>query len=254
MTHESKRVDLGGLRRRARMGTNGPEAGAAMLVVMLVLLVVTASATMAVYSTQFEVRATGHQRQAMQTTMVAEAGLVAGTTTIEMVGGARVLRWRMERAPRAVGTRLSAEDPPLGSMNNETERFLSSDLVPGTSPSVRLATTDATGFGLSAFEPRFIVDVNDGYNVLPTFVGQAAGTRVDGNGTVQMQYYVATVTSRGRMVRNGLLDANGGYSGAGVFTPPEAALTGARAHLRRDIFETAATARSVTISGPYSPM
>ena len=222
-----------------------------MLVVMLVLLVVTASATLAVYSTQFEVRATGHQRQAMQTSMVAEAGLVAATTTIEMVGGARVLRWRMERAPRTPGvTRLSAEDPPLGAMNNETERFLSTDLIPGSAPNVRLATTDSSGFALSAFEPRFIVDINDGYNVLPTFVGQAAGTRVDGNGTVQMQYYVATVTSRGRLVRNGLLDANGGYTG-GVFTAPEATR---QWHLRRDIFETAATARSVTISGPYSPM
>ena len=115
---------------------------------------------------------------------------------------------------------------------------------------MRLATTDASGFALSAFEPRYIVDINDGYNVLPTFVGQAAGTRVDGNGTVQMQYYVATVTSRGRLVRNGLLDANGGYA-SGVFTPAEAAR---QPHLRRDIFETAATARSMTISGPYSPM
>lgn len=222
-----------------------------MLVVMLVLLVVTASATLAVYSTQFEVRATGHQRQAMQTSMVAEAGLVAATTTIEMVGGARVLRWRMERAPRTPGvTRLSAEDPPLGAMNNETERFLSSDLVPGSSPGIRVASTDAAGFSLSAFEPRFIADVNDGYNVAPTFVGAAAGTRVDGNGAVQLQYFVATITSRGRMVRNGLLDVNGGYA-SGVFTAPEA---GRSAHLRRDIFETASTARSTTISGPYAPM
>lgn len=233
-------------------GIDGRESGAAMLIVMMVLLVVTASATLAVSSAQFEIRATGHQRQAMQTAMVAEAGLVAATTTIEMVGGARVLRWRMERAPRAVGTRLSAEDPPLGAMNNETERFLSTDLVPGTAPNVRARTTETAGFGLSAFEPRYIVDINDGYNVLPTFVGAAAGTRVDGNGTVQLQYYVATVTSRGRMVRNGLLDANGGYAGAGgVFTPPESARPN---HLRRDIFETSVTARAVTVSGPYAPM
>lgn len=235
---------------RAKAGLDHAEGGAAMLVVMMVLLVVTASATLAVYSTQFEIRATGHQRQAMQTSAVAESGLVAATTTIEMVGGARVLRWRMERAPRAPGTRLSAEDPPLGTMNNQTERFLSSDLMPGTAPNVRLATTDAAGFALSAFEPRYIVDINDGYNVLPTFVGRAAGTRVDGNGTVQLQFYVATLTSRGRMVRNGLLDANGGYA-SGVFTLAEA---GRANHLRRDIFETAATARANTISGPYAPM
>lgn len=235
---------------RRKTGLAHAESGAAMLVVMLVLLTVTASATLAVYSTQFEIRAAGHQRQAMQTNAVAEAGLVATTSTIEMVGGARVLRWRMERNPRAPGMRLSAEDPPLNSMNNQTERFLSSDLMPGTAPNVRMAATDATGFALSAFEPRFIVDINDGYNILPTFVGRAAGTRVDGNGTVQLQFYVATITSRGRMVRNGLLDANGGYA-TGVFTRPEAGRDG---HLRRDIFETAATSRAVTISGPYAPM
>lgn len=228
----------------------GPEAGAAMLVVMLVLLVVTASATLAVYSTQFEIRATGQQRQAMQAQMVAEAGLVAATATIEMTGGARVLRWRMQRAPRPTPTWLSPEDPPLSPMNNQSERFLSTDLVPGLTPNVRFATTDTSATALSAFEPRYIVDVNDGYNVLPTFVGQAAGTRVDGNGTVQLQFYVATITSRGRLVRNGLVDANGAYT-AGVYTPAEA---GRLPHLRRDIFETSATSRAMTVSGPYAPM
>lgn len=232
-------------------GIEGRESGAAMLIVMMVLLVVTASATMAVSSAQFEIRAAGHQRQAMQTGMVAESGLVAATTTIEMVGGARVLRWRMERARRVVGTRLSAEDPPLGAMNNETERFLSNELIPGSAPNIRARTTEAAGFGLSAFEPRYIIDVNDGYNVLPTFVGAAAGTRVDGNGTVNLQYYMSTITSRGRMVRNGLLDASGGYGAGSVFTPAEASRP---AHLRRDIFETSVTARAITISGPYAPM
>ncbi len=221
-----------------------------MLVVLLVLLAVTASATLAVYSTQFELRAVGHQRQAMQAEMVAEAGLVAASTTVEMTGGARVLRWRMERAPRMVGTRLSPEDPPLTAMNNQTERMLSTELVPGLTPNVRYASTDASAMGLSAFEPRYIVDISDGFNTLPTFVGQAAGTRVDGNGTIQLRYYAAVFTSRGRIVRSGIVDASGGYTG-GMFTPAEASRP---MHLRRDIFETAATARSLTISGPYAPM
>ncbi len=233
--------------RSTHVGRSDRERGAAMLVVMMVLLVVTASATLAVYSSQFEIRAAGHQRQAMQTAAVAEAGLVAATTTIEMVGGAGQLQTQM--TPRPVGTRLSAEDPPLAAMNNETARILSSDLLPGSALFVRSATTDSAGFALSAFEPRFIVDVNDGYDVLPTFVGRGAGTRVDGNGTVNLRFLVTTMTSRGRMVRNGLLDAHGGYA-AGVFTLAEA---GRLAHLRRDIFETAVTARAVTISGPYTP-
>lgn len=226
------------------------EAGAVMLVLLLVVLAVTASATLAVYSTQFELRSVGHQRRAMQTHMVAEAGLVAATSTIEMTGGARVLRWRMERQPRAVGTRLAAEEPPLTAMNNLTERMLSTELVPGLTPNVRYATTDAQATGLSAFEPNYIVDISDGFNTLPTFVGEAAGTRVDGNGTIELRYYATIITSRGRLARNGLIDANGGYT-SGVFTPADATRP---AYLRRDVFETAATSRALTISGPYAPM
>lgn len=234
-----------------RVGIKGREGGAAMLIVMMVLLVVTASATLAMSSAQFEIRAAGHQRQAMQAGSVAQAGLVATTTRIEMEGGARVLQWRMEQTPLAPSTRLSAEEPPVGTgQANRAVRYLSTDMVAGLSPHVRTGAT-ADLDTMSAFEPRYIVDVTDGYNVLPTFVGAAAGTRVDGNGTVQLQYFVATVTSRGRMTRRGLLDANGGYGASAVFTPVEAGRAG---HLRRDIFETSATARAVTISGPYAPM
>ncbi len=246
------------------MKTQGPtrkdrlahrEAGAVMLVVMMVLLVVTASATLAVYSSQFEIRAAGHQRQAMQTAQIAESGLTAVTTTIEMRGGARVLEYQMNQAPTPVGTRLAPEEPPLGAMNSRNVRFVSSQFVFGT-PGLPLQATAAESRGfapfedprLMAFEPRFVVDVNDAYNISPTFVGTAAGTRVDGNGAVQLRYLVTTVTSRGRMARNGMLDARGGYA-TGVFTGAEAARPD---HLRRDIFETSVTARAVTVSGPYT--
>jgi hypothetical protein len=61
------------------------------------------------------------------------------------------------------------------------------------------------------------------------------------------------------MVRNGVVDdaggtTTGGVTTAPVLTVPEASLTADRSHLRRDIFETAATSRAVTISGPYAPM
>lgn len=237
------------IRPHERRRHRDAERGAAMLIVMLILLVVTASATLAVSSAQFEIRAAGHQRQAMQTAQVAEAGLAATTAGIEAQGGARVLRQRMHCFPRAIGTRLSAEDPPLLAQNNETERFLSTEVAPGLDPAVRIRPTETAATGLSAFEPRYIADVNDGYNVLPTFVGQAAGTRVDGNGTVNLRFYVTTITSRGRMVRNGLLDARGGYGAGAVYTPAEASRA---PHLRRDIFETAATVRATTVSGPYA--
>lgn len=245
--------------RLQRRSAKEKRSGAAMLIVMLVLLVVTASATMAVYSSQFESRAAGHQRQAMQTAQVAQSGLAAASTTIEMLGGARVLEYQMRQAPIRRNARLSAEEPAMNrgasgtaeGMTSRSQRFSSNEFTIGSgaagSNTVASVPTDGASFGMTAFEPRFIVDVNDAYNVTATFVGGAAGTRVDGNGTVQLAYLVTTMTSRGRMTRTGVLLPDG-TSGAGVFTAAET-----NASLRRDIFETSVTARATAISGPYAP-
>jgi len=233
-------------------GIDGRESGAAMLIVMMVLLVVTASATLAVSSSQFELRAVGHQRQAMQTALVAEAGLVAATARIEMSRGPAMIEAAAERIRRPVGTRLSAEEPALTNENNNATHWLSGEFVAAGAVGSLAPAADAALYDVGtvrfAFEPRFVIDITDGYQVQPWFVGTATGESVDGRGPVR--YWVADVTSRGRMVRDGLLDANGGYGAGGVFTPPEASRAG---HLRRDIFETSATARAVTVSGPYIP-
>jgi hypothetical protein len=226
-----------------------------MLVVMLVLLVVTASATLAVYSSQFEIRASGQQRQAMQSRQVAFTGLNTATTTIEMRGGARMLEYQMNRAPMPLGTRLANEEPPVARiagqepMSNSNVRFVSTDFVVGRLNLVD-RTADPARFGIAGYEPYFVVDVNDGYNVPATFVGGAGGSRVDGNG-VHMRYFMTTVTSRGRLTRTGVMDARGGAGATGRFTTAEA---GRASHLRRDVFETAATARAISISGPYASM
>ena len=237
--------------RRAR-AFDDRESGAAMLIVMMVLLVVTASASLAVSSSQFELRAVGHQRQAMQTALVAEAGIVAATTRIEMSQGPAMIESAANRYRRPVGTRLSAEEPALTAENTPTTHWVSGEFAAVGSVGALAPAADAAiydvGTARFAFEPRFVIDITDGYQVQPWFVGSATGERVDGNGPIR--YWVSDVTSRGRMVRDGLLDANGGYGAGGVFTPPEAGRPG---HLRRDIFETAATARAVTVSGPYLP-
>lgn len=220
--------------------------GLAMLIVMMVLLVVTASATLAVYSARFESRAVGHQRQAMQTAQLAASGIATVSSTIEMLGGARVLEFQMNRALTPTGSRLSTEEPPLLEANNRNQRFLSNEMTVAPGMPIQYVPVDTAAYGLPGFEPRFIVDVNDTYNVPATFVS-AARTRVDGAG-LSMQYLVGTMTSRGRMTRTGLLNASGVYSG-GVFTAPEA---GRAATMRRDIFETSVTARAMTMSGPYA--
>jgi hypothetical protein len=238
------------LRRRR---SNERERGAAMLVVMLVLLVVTATATMAVQSSQFEIRAAGQARQAMQTRQVAVSGIETVTATIEMRGGARMLEFQMNRAPQPLGTRLAVTEPPLSAVNNRNQRFVSSEfLVGGTMGVLESPASPASyaSFGRSAYEPHFIVDVNDVYDTPALLQGAAAGTRLDGNGSIRLQFLVATMTSRGRMARSGLLDARGGYA-TGLFTAPEAGRLG---HLRADVFETSATVRAITISGPYVSM
>jgi hypothetical protein len=235
-------------RRRAER-----ERGAAMLVVMLVLLVVTATATMAVHSSQFEIRAAGQQRQAMQTRQVAISGVETVSSTIETRGGARMLEFQMNRAPQPLGTRLSATEPPLAAVNNRNQRFVSSEFVVGGTMGVLETPANAASyaaFGRSAYEPHFIVDVNDAFDTPALLQGAAAGTRLDGNGSIRLQFLVTTLTSRGRMARRGLLDARGGYA-TGLFTAAEAGRLG---HLRSDVFETSATVRAITISGPYVSM
>lgn len=254
MHQESTRLQA---RRRAKK-----RSGAAMLIVMLVLLVVTAGATMAVYSSQFESRAAGHQRQAMQTAQVAQAGLAAASTEIEMMGGARMLEFEMCMTPVQHNARLSVEEPPMNvgtagtpdGLMSQSRRYASNEATIGTglanSASVTYVPTDSAGIGMAAFEPRYIVDVNDAYTVPATFVGTGAGSRVDGNGTIQLRYLVHTITSRGRLTRTGLLNAAGETVG-GVLTAAER--DHMPAELARDIFETAVTARAWATSGPYNP-
>ena len=140
-------------------------------------------------------------------------------------------------------------------LTSRSRRYASTALVLGSgaerSATVAYMPIDGAGVGMTAYEPRYIVDVNDAYAVAATFVGTGAGSRVDGGGATRMQYLVSTMTSHGRMTRTGLVDGDGGTSDAAVMTAPERAAT--QANLRRDIFETSITARAWSISGPYAP-
>lgn len=60
------------------------ESGFVMLVVMMILLVATASAAVAIQTTQAELRAAGQERQAVQTRYVAEAGLMTTLAYLDL--------------------------------------------------------------------------------------------------------------------------------------------------------------------------
>ena len=64
--------------------------GAAMLIVMLVLLMTTGVAVFAVHTTTAEIRAAGAARQALQTQYVAEAGLMSAIAYSELIQPAGV--------------------------------------------------------------------------------------------------------------------------------------------------------------------
>ena len=107
-----------------------------MLIVMLVLLVVTASATMALYSSQLRARgkviASGDADSA-----VAQSGLAAASTTIECLGAARALSTRCS-AP-LVGIRVSLRKPAMNrdaeqgrGMTSRSQRFSSIDFAVGS--------------------------------------------------------------------------------------------------------------------------
>lgn len=74
------------LRVPARGRTRGDrEEGAVMLVVMLILMVGTAAAAMSVQSTQYELQAAGHERQALQARYLAESTMLTTAAWFDKV-------------------------------------------------------------------------------------------------------------------------------------------------------------------------
>lgn len=210
-----------------------------MLVVMLLLLIVTATATFAIHSTSIELRSTGHSRQRMQTRYVAEAALVSSMTMLEQ-SGPEPLTIALERSQAGSITRQLAPEEPQMAASQGNHRVELSDLtaVTGVSAAGRegmpFETTpgrESLGVGMG-YVPNFAVDVNDGYR----FTGVVAGHRSDGGGT--LDYLAATYTARGRT------QLPGGDQYSSAYAP------GTPAHMQRGFHETAVNARAIGLSGP----
>lgn len=211
-----------------------------MLVVMLLLIIVTATATFAMHATSIELRSTGHSRQRMQTRYVAEGALVSTMTMLEQAGP-EPLAMALERSQAGTTTRQLGPEEPSMAATQGNHRIEMSDFV-GVGGSMGAGreglpfeTTsghESLGIGMG-YEPNFAVDVNDGYR----FTGAVAGHRADGGGA--LDYLAATYTARGRTQLPGGVDQ---YSAAhGIGTPQ---------HMRRGYHESAVNARAIGISGP----
>ena len=182
-----------------------------MLVVMLVLLAATASATFAVHATTMDLRSAGFARQAMQTKYIGETGAMAALDLITRIGPQGLLyaldSVRAAPGSTPVGLDIFREfgEPPLaaGKQNYRLyfdpaaadPAFANDFANNGGTASANLPIEDATrgrSLGRVNSTPRIVVDINDQYVYqMPT-----SGERSDGRGN--FYFLGATITSRGR--------------------------------------------------------
>lgn len=168
--------------------------GAAMLVVLLVLLMTTATATFAIHSTSIEIRAAGHTRQAGQAEHLAEGAAYAGVSYLDRLGAAgSIVQFLRTRVGRDV-----ASSPSEATIDRETNllRIRMQDF--NTAPGVTgLPLESASSFGPhNSHVPDFFVDGTDLYQISR----DVAGTDLTGRGA---RFYRVTLTSLGQMAPPG---------------------------------------------------
>ncbi|MCB9666515.1 MAG: pilus assembly PilX N-terminal domain-containing protein [Myxococcales bacterium] len=173
------------------------EDGAAMLIVMLILLMSTATATFAIQSTGLEIRSAGHERQAAQTHYVTEAGIESALLWVDDMQPSVVAHVLATSSPPD----LSAQEPNLMA-GKQGYRLVLGDFAAladgqdANGDAVRNppidTQSDHPSLGNVPYQPSFTVDINDNY----TYSGAMPGYRVDGRSS--MTYMIATYTVRGQ--------------------------------------------------------
>ena len=197
-----------------------------MLVVLMVLLMTTATATFAIHSTSIEIRAAGHSRQALQAEYLAEGGAYAALSYVDVLkaNGSLAQYFRTNvAAGRAVGVGEMAFDQSTNALIIEMSHFEGGAGV--NAPPVETEVARTPSFGpRSAYEPSFRAQGTDLYQISRAI----AGRDLSGRGS---HFYRMTLTSRGSMN-----------------VPSERAATAAT---ERAYHETAMRARALTEVGPF---
>jgi hypothetical protein len=205
----------------ARRRSKRSESGAVMLVVMLILLTATTMAVVSLQTTQYELRASGYNRGAVQTQYVSEAG---ANTTIAWVDATSMDRsflrhvnaWNALPLPPRMFLFGEPEVPSTNRANaNRTQwlqqRELSTVVMPPiTQPGSTEGTTDVVGTlgprskyvaGVldsgTAVPTDYIVDLYD-CRQLPNTASAGSQVNQGGSGTLQETQFYCVVTSRGR--------------------------------------------------------
>lgn len=163
-----------------------------MLIVLIILLMTTATATFAVHATSVEIRAAGHVRQAVQAEHLAEGGAYAAVSYLDVLkaNGSLAQYLRTDVAANV------ASSPDEATVDRQTNllRIRMEDFAnaPGVN-SPPLETEGAPSLGpSSAYVPDFMVDGTD----LHQLSRDAAGRDLTGRGA---SYYRVTLTSRASM-------------------------------------------------------
>ena len=220
---------------RARM----KREGAVMLVVMLVVLMVTATGMFAVYSTTYELRSAGTFRTAMQTEYLAEGGISTAMAFVDVMGAGSV-DIAMQRVPAPAFRQFAIEEPAYAQSTPHFRVYMS-DFATAQGVVARPIEWDPMAAGGSslgsqlAYGPNVIIDWDDAYR--PGIA--IAGMSVTGDSPVS--YRVWTITSRGRTAPLGGIDN---------FSPAAQLLNAGASPIGRGDHETAMNARAVVLSGP----
>ncbi len=225
--------------RTKASGRSRNERGAAMFVVMVVLLMVTGLAVFSVHATSHELRAAGYNRQAMQARFVSAGGIDA---TFALLDNPRFGPAGLDHVIQETLTNNTYNAPVMAPFEPEvlagrpSYRFFSPDFPTfgGMNPAPKAALGAANG-NRQPYEPVFEVDVTDYFQ----FTGAIAGESSSGGGT--LRYVYATYTSRARLR---LPDANND----GVRDDFQGA---ANIDGRRDFHEIAHATRAYGITGPF---
>lgn len=219
--------------------------GAALFVVLMIIMAGAASAVFAASTVAHEVRGAGFARQRLQTRYAARAGLIGALEWFDIFGPETVRNIMITRAGtdtvqfQCISGSSCYPEPPLA--NNRTayrlypEHFTAlqerDDGNGGTDPGLLegLPYDASTSFGsTSAYTPIVVTDIYDEHIVSKLAPGAAA------QGGTKFKYMRTTLTARGRAqlnVGNDPVETGGGHN--------------------RERNEAAADMRAYVISGPF---
>lgn len=167
-----------------------------MLIVLMVLLMTTATATYAIHSTTMEIRSAGFSRQAMQTSYVAEGAAYAGLGYIDSLGAqGAFVQYSRTRVNAGIASSSNAAtmayDTNLLRVEMADFATASAGLV---GPPIETEPARVPSLGPHSVNvPSFTIDGTDLYRTTRQVAGR------DGTGRNPMNYVRLNVTARGRM-------------------------------------------------------